>query len=72
MQIKNFILEDVKVFKKKREKRPQQTIESKNQERIPISRIIISGNKVNMKSEETNWDKLTDIEEGNNHLNADK
>lgn len=65
MQINNFILEDVKILKNKREKEPQQTIESENQEKSPISRIIISGNKVNMKSEEINWDKLTDIEEGN-------
>ncbi|XP_070170440.1 protein PFC0760c [Polyergus mexicanus] len=64
-QIADIEKEDVKVFKKKREKGPQQTIEFKNQERIPISRIIISGNKVNMKSEATNWDKSTDIEEGN-------
>ncbi|KAL6446073.1 hypothetical protein ACFW04_001019 [Cataglyphis niger] len=63
-QISN-IEKDVKILKNKREKEPQQTIKFENQEKSPISKIIISGNKVNMKSEEINWDKLTDIEKGN-------
>ncbi|XP_050449678.1 uncharacterized protein PF3D7_1120600-like [Cataglyphis hispanica] len=63
-QISN-IEKDVKILKNKREREPQRTIKSENQEKSPISRIIISGNKVNMKSEETNSDKLTDIENGN-------
>lgn len=39
-------------------------MESENQERIPISRIIISGDKVNMKCGKINWDKIADTEEG--------
>ncbi|XP_072759664.1 uncharacterized protein [Anoplolepis gracilipes] len=55
---------DVRVFSKKKERKSQQIIESENQEKIPISRIIISGNKVG-KSEKINWDKLADIEQEN-------
>lgn len=66
IQIKNSILGNVEVLKKKKERKPQQILEYENQERTPISRIIISGNKVNVNSEETSRDKLTDTEKGNN------
>lgn len=64
--MKNSILGNVKVLKKRKGRKSQQILEYENQERIPISRIIISGDKINVKSEETSRDKLTDTEKGNN------
>lgn len=66
IHVKNSILGNVKVLEKEKERKPQQIIEYENRERIPISRIIISGDNANMKSEKTSRDKLTNTEKGNN------
>lgn len=66
IHVKNSILGNVKVLKKKKERKPQQIIEYENQERIPSSRIIISGDNVDVESEERSRDKLTNNEIGNN------
>lgn len=66
IHVKNSILGNVKVLEKEKERKPQQIIEHENRERIPISRIIISGDNVNMKSEKTSRNKLTNTEKGNN------
>lgn len=65
IHVKNSILGNVKVREKEKERKPQHIIEYENRERIPISRIIISGDN-NMKSEKTSRDKLTNTEKGNN------
>ncbi|XP_025263599.1 uncharacterized protein PF11_0213-like, partial [Camponotus floridanus] len=64
-RIVDFEKGNVTVLEKEKERKPQHIIEYENRERIPISKIIISGDNVNMKSEKTSRDKLTNTEKGN-------